>query len=169
MSRAPSAGTPTPVCHEGFAYPAVQLAMCDPSDEMQLLTPPLPPTIFRKPERLMLLQFAIGSVENPINAKIEVVQLSFHGSSGMYLSAEACVVGSLVGLQYAAGLKKSPAKSVPPTAMSNGVDASPLIARPSRARVAVSKLSHPAEPPSPADTNALMPSAAACSHTAFKN
>src|SRR5580658_935582 len=53
--------------------------------------------------------------------------------------------------------------------MSNGVDASPLIARPSRALLAESKLSHPAEPPSPAETNALMPSAAACSHTAFQN
>src|ERR1700685_956869 len=143
--------------------------MCDPSEETQLLAPPLPPMIFRNPAALALLHVAIGSAGNPINAKIEFAQLSFHGSSGMYINAEACVVGSLVGLQYAAGLKKFPPKSVPPTAMSNGVDAAPLIARPSRARVSVSKLSHPAEPPSPADTNALMPSAAACSHTAFQN
>ena len=60
-------------------------------------------------------------------------------------------------------------KSVPPTAILNGVEASPLTARPN---VATSKKlllagSQAAEPLSPAETKPVMPCAEACSHNAF--
>ena len=42
-----------------------------------------------------------------------------------------------------------------------GVEAMPLAARPNCACVSVSKLSQPADPPSPADTTKLMPCAGA--------
>src|SRR5229473_1300024 len=60
-------------------------------------------------------------------------------------------------------------KSVPPTAILNGVDAIPFTARPCVAVVCVLKLSQPADPLSPADTVTVIPWAAACSHRELRN
>src|SRR5215831_4690776 len=59
--------------------------------------------------------------------------------------------------------------SVPPTAVLNGVEARPLTAGPPVAGVELGfGSSHPAFPLSPADTNTLMPSAAACWNKPFQ-
>src|SRR5579872_3124065 len=60
--------------------------------------------------------------------------------------------------------------SVPPTAVLNGVEAKPLTVAPPAAGVELGALgSHPAAPVSPDETKALIPCAAACSHTASQN
>src|SRR6267142_316183 len=60
-------------------------------------------------------------------------------------------------------------KSVPPTAILNGVDAIPFTASPCVAAVAVLKSSHPADPLSPDDTVTVIPWAAACCHRELNN
>src|SRR6266704_2994288 len=60
-------------------------------------------------------------------------------------------------------------KSVPPTAILNGVDASAFTAIPPLAMVCVLKLSHPADPLSPAETVTVIPWAAACSQSSLMN
>src|SRR3979490_108785 len=76
--------------------------------------------------------------------------------------ADSRVPAAVVAVQKVAWGPTS-SKSVPPTATLNGVDAIPLTAKPDVAAVAVAKRSHPAEPPSPAETVTVIPCAAACS------
>ena len=95
---------------------------------------------------------------------------SFQGISWMYPRADSFPVPFAVAQKLvcmAAGEKSS--KSVPPTAVLNGVEAMPLTASPPVATFAVVKSSQPAEPGSPEDTKTLIPCAAACSHRALKN
>src|SRR5947199_3438388 len=66
------------------------------------------------------------------------------------------------------GLGEKSSKSVPPTAILNGVDAIPLTARSATAVDWVLKSSQPADPLSPAETVTVIPCAAACCHSAFK-
>src|SRR5215469_4255947 len=120
MSRAPSVGTPALVCQAGFGYPAEQPATT------QLLRPPPPLEVSTKLDRSRLLQFASGSELKPaIEPKTAFVHESFHVVSGIYPFAEACVVELSTGSQYISLFVKS-AKSVPPTATLNGVDATPF-------------------------------------------
>src|SRR6266702_7338841 len=126
------------------------------------LGPPLPPTIFNKDEGVgftqTVLRVALGAF---------AAQESFHGVSWMYPRADS-FPGPFVGLQKL-GCVPTSSKSVPPTAMLNGVEARPLTASPKVAVVCALKSSHPAEPGSPAATVTVMPCAAACSQTALYN
>src|SRR2546428_9236004 len=92
-------------------------------------------------------------------------QESFHVVSWMYPRADS-FPGPFVGLQKL-GCVPTSSKSVPPTAMLNGVEARPLTASPRVAVVCALKSSQPAEPGSPAATVTVMPCAAACSQRAL--
>src|SRR6267143_1284358 len=140
ISRAPSAGV-IPFCHEGLAFTA--------------LAPPLPPRIFKVVLSAGLTQVA----KDP--AVAVAAQESFQVLSGIYPSADVSS-GPLLELQNCDCLPAS-SKSVPPTATLNGVEAAPLTPTPLLATVAVLKSSQPSEPPSPAETIAVIPCAAACS------
>src|SRR5256885_3297533 len=122
-----------------------------------VLTPPPPPTIL----------FAVAQIVFRFALVAAAAQESFHVVSGIYPVTDCCVPAAFVEFQNMVCLPTS-SKSVPPTAMLNGVEARPLTARPWFATVAVLKSSQPAEPGSPAETNTVMPCAAACSHNAFK-
>ena len=90
-SRAPSAGTPVPICHAGFVY--------------KELAPPPPASKLKFP--FPYKQFvALGACPGS--------QLSFHAASGMYPIAEEKSLAS-VALQYVASFPLS-ANCVPPTA-----------------------------------------------------
>src|SRR5215470_14447759 len=100
-----------------------------------------------------------------------VAHESFHGISGMYPFAEAgtgAAVLVLVASQKVDWVPES-SKSVPPTATLNGVEAVPLTAMPFVAFDSLLGSSHPADPLSPAETETVIPSAAACCQRAFKN
>ena len=89
MSRAPSLGTPGADCQVGFAYPPEQLEVSIPSDDVQLLLPPLPPLTRTPCTSWELLQLASGLPPAPRITKAPFVQLPFHVVSGMYPIAEA--------------------------------------------------------------------------------
>src|SRR6267143_2026507 len=120
------------------------------------LGPPLPPTMLLAVEQTVF-RVALVAV---------AAQESFQVISWIYPRADSLPV-PFVGLQKLDCVPTS-SKSVPPTATLNGVEANPLTARPRVATVALVKSSHPAEPASPADTNTVMPSAAACSQSLLK-
>src|SRR6266852_5620927 len=86
----------------------------------------------------------------------------------MYPSADSLVNGAFVGLQKRFCAFAS-SKSVPPTAILNGVDASPFTAIPPLAGAGMLKSSQFADPESPEATVTVIPCAAACSHNALKN
>ncbi len=89
----------------------------------------------------------------------------------MYCSADPIPV-PFVALQYWFGGTTGCAeasKSVPPTAVLNGVVAMPLTASPFTAEFVANEESQPADPLSPLDTTTVIPSAAACSHNELKN
>src|SRR5579859_3810258 len=119
-----------PICQNGFEY--------------TVLLPPLPATMLSK------LPPAVQP-ETP-NCAHE----SFQGTSGMYESAEAGIGKGFVGVLFVfqkVEARLSWSKSVPPTAISKGVEASPETASPFDAVFCDLKLSQPAEPPSPAETS----------------
>src|SRR5215471_3151211 len=93
---------------------------------------------------------------------------SFQGISGMYPIADSCLPALLVEFQKVFCVPAS-SKSVPPTATLKGVEAVPLTAIPFVALFSLLGSSHPAEPLSPAETETVIPSAAACRHSAFWN
>ena len=129
-----------------------------------MLDPPLPATIFCK------LGLGLTQV-----VRFELVAVaaheSFHGTSWIYPSADSFFPSvELFAFQKPPLIcVPTSSKSVPPTAMLNGVDAIPLTASPPAAAVAVLKSSHPAVPLSPAETVTVMPWAAACSHRVLRN
>src|SRR5579862_2490091 len=91
-----------------------------------------------------------------------LAQVSFHVISGMYPLAEAPLV--FVVFQKFKMLLEFWLKSVPPTAVLNGVEASPLTAKPCVATSGLAVVgSQPAEPLSPEETITVIPCADACS------
>src|SRR5215470_4591912 len=82
--------------------------------------------------------------------------------------ADAAVVFALVEFQNVFWVPAS-SKSVPPTATLKGVEAVPLTAMPLVALDSLFGSSQPAEPLSPEETETVIPSAAACCQSAFKN
>src|SRR5215470_2888626 len=123
-----------------------------------VLGPPLAATMFK-------LVFVVADAHpfNPV-----APHESFHGTSGMYPIADACVLFVLAEFQKVLVVFTS-SKSVPPTATLNGVDAVPLIAMPCVALFSLFGLSHPADPLSPDETETVIPSAAACCHSPLMN
>src|SRR5216683_7811976 len=99
-----------PLWKEGFAY--------------KVLGPPLPAKMFRK---------LGGGLTQVVRFELVAVaaQELFHGTSGIYPSADSLVNGAFAveGAQKVDCVPAS-SKSVPPTAMLNGVDASPFTAIP---------------------------------------
>ncbi len=73
----------------------------------------------------VILQLVSGFELAPNSAHTALVQESFQVVSGMYPSAEAWVTGSFDVAQNVLGLVAW-SKSVPPTAVLNGVEESPL-------------------------------------------
>jgi len=74
-----------------------------PSEIVQLLLPPEPPTTFTKPNwiKLKLLQLASALLLYPSSVpNTGLVQLSSQVVSGIYLIADAWVVAALVAFQY---------------------------------------------------------------------
>src|SRR6266851_1388232 len=112
--------------------------------------------------------FAVAQTVFKLALVAVAAQESFQVVSGMYPRADSRVPDAFVELQKLVCVPTS-SKSVPPTAMLNGVEAIPLTARPPIAMVAVLKSSQPAEPGSPAATVTVIPWAAACSHNPLKN
>src|SRR5271166_3681810 len=171
MSRTLSRGTPAADCQEGFGYPEVQVMSPFLSTVLtaQLLLPPLAEAIFGFPLRSSVGVFAARVVWGKV--KLE----SFHGISGMNPFAERWVTGSFVAETYfvksapsSFGPARTP-KSVPPTAMFQGVEARPLTSSPYCANVSVFGSSQPAEPESPVETVTEMPCAAARFHNPSKS
>src|SRR5580704_5341569 len=166
MSRTPSLGTPTRVCHEGFGQPA-QVPLITPlvvaAPVAQPLGPPLPDPVVRKSSSpSVLLQNPVepyGVVNPSAVERRALAQESFHGISGMYDFAEPNVVVFVV-FQYVLFVPaKVSLKSVPPTATLNGVDANPLTPMPCVALASLA--SQLAAPSSPAETNTETPSVTA--------
>src|SRR6266481_2380505 len=123
------------------------------------LGPPLPATILFASAPAQVVKLAGVAV---------AAHESFHGTSWIYPRADSRVPTAFVELQKVNWVPTS-SKSVPPTAMLNGVDAIPLTASPNVAAVAVLKSSQPAVPLSPADTVTVIPWAAACSQSSLMN
>src|SRR5580700_5355185 len=108
------------------------------------------------------------------SAKVSgLVQVSFQGTSGMYPAALAPVVELFAEFQSGAEAQAAvlsaghQLKSVPPTAVSYGVDARPLTETPYCASYGVlvsSPWSQVADPASPVATKTAMPSLAAVCH-----
>src|ERR1700730_1866183 len=97
-------------------------------------------------------------------------QESFQCLSWMYPRADSLPTPFVVAQKLdCIGVGEKSSKSVPPTAMLNGVEANPLTASPCVAVVAVLKLSQPAVPLSPEDTVTVIPWAAACSHNVLRS
>src|SRR5262249_42176975 len=87
-SRAPSWGTPGPVCQAGLAYPPKHAPAL--LDEAQLLGPP-PPASMSTPSLLAVLQ--------PFS-RPDAGKDSFQVVSGMYDLVEACDGGLFTAFQY---------------------------------------------------------------------
>src|SRR5262244_1513073 len=99
-------------------------------------------------------------------------QLWFQTISGMYPFADSKPAPLLAFQKFAAVFPFTVSLNcVPPTAVSNGVEARPLTASPPDAGLLVGSLgsSQPAAPSSPEDTKTLMPCAAACCQRLLKN
>src|SRR5277367_6757097 len=100
----------------------------------------------------------------PLPAHSEVLKgsllLSFQTISGMSLSADCSVTGSALTVQYSS-LFATSSNCVPPTATLYGVEARPFTARPCEAGWPLLCESQLAPPLSPAETNAVIPCAAA--------
>src|SRR6476660_6251292 len=85
-SRFPSFRAPT--CQDGFVYPPLQVPSAWPFT-VQLLTPPLPPTVDTRALSLASLQLVSAFVLQPAWLRIGLVQVSFHATSGMYPFADS--------------------------------------------------------------------------------